>query len=170
MAAQVRPSLDVAEPAVIRHRAREMRLAARQALGRAVQAQVQATMQSAVRVHSSPPTRGRGRGQDQPAGSLLAQLLQPLLAPPALAPAEASRAVTEPELAAVHPIATREISPGLEGSLATLRSRVQAIHRQFQLARQGTVVTRTGHLRLVPPPESAPTSRTPHPPHRAPPG
>jgi hypothetical protein len=159
MAAQVRPSLDVAEPAVIRHRAREMRLAARQALGRAVQAQVQATMQSAARVRSSPPTQG----------SLLAQLLQPLLAP-VTAPAEASRAVTEPELAAVHPISTREISPGLEGSLATIRSRVQAIHRQFQLARQGTVVTKTGHLRLVPPPESAPTGRTPRPPHWAPPG
>jgi hypothetical protein len=169
MAAQVRPSLDVAEPAVIRHRAREMRLAARQALGRAVQAQVQATMQSAARVHSSPPTRGRGRGQDQPAGSLLAQLLQPLSAP-VTAPAEASRAVTEPELAAVYPISTREISPGLEGSLATIHSRVQSIHRLFQLARQGTVVTTTGHLRLVPPPESAPTCRTPHPPRRAPPG
>jgi hypothetical protein len=159
MAAQVRPSLDVAEPAVIRHRAREMRLAARQALGRAVQAQVQATMQSAARVRSSPPTQG----------SLLAQLLQPLLAP-VTAPAEASRAVTEPELATVHPISTREISRRLEGSLATIRSRVQAIHRQFQLSRQGTVVARTGHLRLVPPPESAPTSRTPHPPRRAPPG
>jgi hypothetical protein len=159
MAAQVRPPLDVAEPAVIRHRAREMRLAARQALGRAVQAQVQATMQSAARVRSSPPTQG----------SLLAELLQPLLAP-VTAPAEASRAVTEPELAAVHPISTREISPGLEGSLATIRSRVQAIHRHFQLARQGTVVTRTGQLRLVPPLESAPTSRTPHPPRRAPPG
>jgi hypothetical protein len=169
MAAQVRPSLDVAEPAVIRHRAREMRLAARQALGRAVQAQVQATMQSAARVRSSPPTRDRGRGQDQPAGSLLAELLQPLLTP-VTAPAEASRAVTEPELAAVHGISTREISPGLEGSLATIRSRVQAIHRQFQLARQGTVVTGTGQLRLVPPPESAPTSRTPHRPRRTPPG
>jgi hypothetical protein len=63
MAVQVCPSPDVAEPAVIRHRAREMRLAARQALGRAVQAQVQATMQSAARVRSSPPTRGRGRGR-----------------------------------------------------------------------------------------------------------
>ena len=169
MAAQVRPSPDVAEPAVIRHQAREMRLAARQALGRAMHAQVQATMQSAARVRSSPPTLGRGRGQDQPADSLLAQLLQPLLAP-VTAPADASRAVTGPELAAVHPISTREISPELEGSLATIGSRVQAIHRQFQLARQGTVVTRTGQLRLVPPPESAPTSRTPHPPRRAPPG
>ena len=157
MAAQVRPSPDVAEPAVIRHQAREMRLAARQALGRAVQAQVQATMQSAARVRSSPPAES----------SLLAQLLQPLLAP-VTAPADASRAVTEPELAAVHPISTREISPELEGSLATIGSRVQAIHRQFQLARQGTVVTRTGQLRLVPPPESAPTSRTPHRAHRAP--
>lgn len=163
MAAQARPSLAVAEPAVIRHRARQMRLAARQTLGRAVQAQ--ATMQSAARVRSSPPTQGRGRGQDQPADSLLAQLLQPLLAPP---PADASRAVTEPELAALRPRSTPAIGPELEGSLATIRSQVQAIHRQFQLARHGTVVTRTGHLRLVPPPESAPTSRTLHPPRRPP--
>jgi hypothetical protein len=165
MAALARPSLAVAEPAVIRHRARQMRLAARQALGRARQTQARATMQSAARVRSSPPAQGRGRGQDQSADSLLAQLLQPLLAPPA----DASRAVTEPELAAVRPISTPAISPELEGSLATLRSRVQAIHRQFQLARHGTVVTRTGHLRLVPPPESAPTSRTPHPPRQPPP-
>jgi hypothetical protein len=137
-----------------------MRLAARHALGRARQTQAQATMQSAARVRSSPPAQGRGRGQDQSADSLLAQLFQPLLAPP---PADASRAVTEPELAAVHPRSTPEISPELEGSLATVRSRVQAIQRQFQLARHGTVVTMTGHLRLVPPPASPSTRRTPHP-------
>jgi hypothetical protein len=68
-------------------------------------------MQSAARVRSSPPAQGRGRGQDQSADSLLAQLFQPLLAPP---PADASRAVTEPELAAVHPRSTPEISPELE--------------------------------------------------------
>jgi hypothetical protein len=152
MAAPASPSLAVAEPAAIRHRARQMRLAARQTLGRAVQAQAQATMQSAARVRSSPPAQG----------SLLAQLLQPLLAP-----ADASRAAVEPAQAAVRPRSTPAIGAELEGSLATIRSQVQAIHRQFQLARHGTVVTRTGHLRLVPPPESTPTSRTPQRPRRA---
>ena len=110
------PVTRVAEPAVIHHRARQMRLAARQTLGRAVQTHAQAMMQSAARVRSSPPAWGRGLGQDQPADSLLAQLLQPRLAP---APADASRAVTEPELAAVCPSST----PGIRAELTGLEGR-----------------------------------------------
>ena len=45
-----------------------------------------------------------------------------------------------------------------EGSLASIRRQVRAIHHQFQFARQAGTRPGAGHLRLVPPPEWPPPS------------
>jgi hypothetical protein len=141
MAVQAGPSRTVAELAGIRHQARHMRRAARQALDNAIQAHTKATMQSAAGVRCSPPP---GRGRDQPGGSSLAQLLQPLLG---AGSAEAGSAVTKEELAVVQPFPTRPSGWDLSESLASIRRQVGDIYRNYR----GLQVTRPTHLRLVDP-------------------
>ena len=134
-----------------------MRRAARQALDNAIQAHTTATMQFAVSVRCRPPP---GQGRDQPEGSSLAKLLQPLLG---VGSAEAGSAVTEEELAVVQPFPTRPSSWDLSASLASIRRQVAAIYRELQ-------GTRPVHLRLVDP-AAPPVSRPPRasPARRAPP-
>jgi hypothetical protein len=149
MAAQAEPSVTVAEPPVIRHRALEMRVAARQSLGRAKQTHIRAIMQSVARVRSGPP-QGPGRDHRQPADSSLTQLLQPLFAVEQPRPTAPSTG-TEPKLVAVRSICSRELRRELEGSLVAIRRQVQAIHHQFQLARPAEAGPGASHLHLVPP-------------------
>ena len=151
MAAQAEPSVTVAEPAVIRHRALQMRVAARQRLGQTQQTQIRAIMQSVARVRSSPP-QGPGRDHRQSADSSLTQLLQPLFAVEQPRPTAPS-AGTEPALAAARSIRGRQLHRELEGSLVAIRRQVQAIHHQFQLTRPAEAGPRASQLHLVPPPD-----------------
>jgi hypothetical protein len=145
------PSVTVVEPAVIRHRALQMRVAARQRLGRTQQSNIRAIMQSVARVRSSPP-QGPGRNHRQPADSSLAQQLQPLSAIEQPRPTAPSTG-TEPMAAAVRSIRSRELRRELEGSLVAIRRQVQAIHHQFQLARPAEAGPGASHLQLAPPPD-----------------
>lgn len=158
MAAQAGPSVMVAELAAIRHQARQMRLTSRQAHRSTVQNYTRATMQSAARIRCSPPS---GPGRDQPVGSLLAQLLQPLLGD-ARAPAEAGTFVTERELAVVRPLPTRASGWELSESLANIRRQVNDLYRDLQ----GTLAS---HLRLLDP-AAPPASRPTHEPSGRAPG
>ena len=151
MAAQAQSSVTVAEPAVIRRRALQARVAARQRLGHTQQLYFRAVMESAARVRSNPP-QGPGRDHRQPTGSSLAQLLQPLFAVEQPRPTAPSTG-TEPTLAAVRTIRGRQLDRELEGSMVAIRRQVQAIHHQFQLARPAEAGPGASHLHLVPPPD-----------------
>ena len=150
MAAQAGASLTVAELAGIRHQARHARQAARRALDSAIQAQTTATMQFVAGVRCRPPP---GRDRDQPGGSSLAQLLQPLLG---VGSAEAGSAVTEEELAVVQPFPTRWVGWDLSESLASIRSQVDDIYRNYRDLQGARAV----HLSLVAP-AAPPLSRPP---------
>jgi hypothetical protein len=145
MAGQAGPSITVAELVGIRRQARQMRLTSRQAHRSTVETYTQATMQSAARIRCSPPP---GPLRDQPGGSSLAQLLQPLLGK---APAGAGNVVSERELTVVRPLRTPASGWELSQSLANIRRQVNDLYRDLQ-------GTRASHLRLLDP-AAAPASR-----------
>ena len=134
MAAQAAPPVTVAKLLALREQAGQTRLAAGEAIRRAVGIYAQAIRQHAELAHSLRPPQV-GRDQDQPAGISLAQLLQPLFAVEPPRPTAPSTG-PEPKLAAVRSIRSREIRRELEGSLVTIHCQVQAIHHHFQLTRQ----------------------------------
>jgi hypothetical protein len=155
MAAQAAPFVTAAERLALRQQAAQTRLAARRTIRHAKGIYAQATKQHTELAYARRLPQARCSDHGQPAGSSLAQLLQPLLAVERPRPSPSS-AGTERALPAVRSIRSREIRRELEGSLAAIRRQVQAIHHQFQLARPAEAGPRAGHLHLVPSPNRPP--------------
>ena len=155
-AAQAAASVTVAELLALRRQAEQTQLAAGQTIRRAVGIYAQATKQHAELVRASRSPQARSSEHGRPAGSSLAQLLQPLLAGERPRPSTPGGG-TEGALPAVRSVRGRELRRQLEGSLATIRRQVRATHHQFQSARQAGAGPGAGHLQLVRPPEWPPT-------------